>query len=287
MGFSRFRAVAAVCLLVPVLAAGGAGAQPAPHGGPSLEDVELRDSLIARQESLLNVYRCLYGVDVAAVPGGCAGAEPARGPTQPGAFSGTPTQGDITARDALIADQEALLNAYRCRFNTDTQLVPGGCNAQSEPTDTDGIYTAIAAGFYHSCAITTQGAATCWGHNGDGKADAPDGTYTAIATSQNHSCTITTQGTATCWGHNGSGQADAPDGTYTAIAAGSSHSCAITTQGTATCWGHNGDGKADAPDGTYTAIATSRNHSCALGTDLIIVCWDWTTSLPPSITWAD
>ena len=34
---------------------------------------------------------------------------------------------DIQTRDTLIAAQETLLNVYRCRFNIDTQVVPGGC----------------------------------------------------------------------------------------------------------------------------------------------------------------
>ncbi|MYB10055.1 MAG: hypothetical protein F4Y28_08765 [Acidimicrobiia bacterium] len=34
---------------------------------------------------------------------------------------------DIAARDRLIQEQEALLNVYRCMFDIDTQLVPGGC----------------------------------------------------------------------------------------------------------------------------------------------------------------
>ncbi len=33
----------------------------------------------------------------------------------------------IAERDALIASQESLLNNYRCMFNIDTNLVPGGC----------------------------------------------------------------------------------------------------------------------------------------------------------------
>ena len=35
---------------------------------------------------------------------------------------------DIAVRDQLIADQENLLNTYRCLFGTDTDLVPGGCD---------------------------------------------------------------------------------------------------------------------------------------------------------------
>ena len=38
-----------------------------------------------------------------------------------------PTLQHIAERDGLISAQEALLNAYRCRFNIDTIVVPGGC----------------------------------------------------------------------------------------------------------------------------------------------------------------
>ena len=46
---------------------------------------------------------------------------------------------EIVERDDLIAAQESLLNAYRCRFRVDTQIVPRGCangqpiNGQLEP----------------------------------------------------------------------------------------------------------------------------------------------------------
>ena len=42
-----------------------------------------------------------------------------------GAFE--PTIEDIELRDQLIADQESLLNTYRCRFEIDAHIVPGGC----------------------------------------------------------------------------------------------------------------------------------------------------------------
>ena len=37
------------------------------------------------------------------------------------------TVGDVEARDQLIANQENLLNTYRCLFGVDTEVVPGGC----------------------------------------------------------------------------------------------------------------------------------------------------------------
>ena len=42
--------------------------------------------------------------------------------------SETPSLADeISMRDQLIANQESLLNTYRCQFNIDTQVVPNGC----------------------------------------------------------------------------------------------------------------------------------------------------------------
>jgi len=65
----------------------------------------------------------MFGVDTAAVSGGCP--DPDR--IQPGAAPQNPSQQDIDARDTLIAAQENLLNTYRCQHNIDTQLVAGGC----------------------------------------------------------------------------------------------------------------------------------------------------------------
>ena len=90
---------------------------------PTLEDILLRDYLIADQENLLNAYRCLFNVDVHLVPGQCPNPDI----VTPGAPPANPTRDDIAARDQLIDEQEALLNVYRCKYNVDTELVPGGC----------------------------------------------------------------------------------------------------------------------------------------------------------------
>ena len=102
----------------------------------SAADVAVRDQLIADQENLLNTYRCRFGVDTHAVPGGCPNPDQ----VSPGVAPPNPTQQDIDVRDGLIQAQEALLNTYRCRFNIDTEVVPGGCPADepgqgpSQPT---------------------------------------------------------------------------------------------------------------------------------------------------------
>ena len=261
-----------VGLLVSLLGVDGASAQPQSEAQPTLQDIQQRDQLIANQENLLNTYRCMFGVDVDAVPGQC----PNPTAVSPGAAPESPTRQDLAVRDQLIANQEALLNVYRCQFDIDTQLVPGGCASRPDPQPTEqpaGGFIAISAGGFHSCAIRADNTAVCWGDNRFGKADAPPGQYTAIAAGGAHTCGIRTDNTAVCWGANVSGRADAPAGQFTSITAGSGHSCAIRTDNTAVCWGYNWLGKADAPPGQYTSISAGTFHSCAIRTDNTAVCW--------------
>lgn len=129
--FHRSGAVGVVLLLASSLGtAGGASAQEL---WPSLADVEQRDILVTAQESLLNVYRCKFSIDTVVVPGGCSDGRPASPTIGPRRFAGTPTWQVVEERDALISAQEALLNVYRCMFDIDTSVVPGGCSP--EPVD--------------------------------------------------------------------------------------------------------------------------------------------------------
>ncbi len=169
------------------------------------DDFGVRDQIIADQENQLNAYRCDFGVDTDVVPGGCQNPDV----TAPGPTPANPTQNDIEVRDGLIQNQKALLNTYRCQFDVDTQLVPRGCPNNNETPETE-TGTTISAGDDHSCGITEQGTATCWGHNNEGQSAAPQSVLTAISTGGFHSCGITEQGTATCWGSNNEGQSDAP-----------------------------------------------------------------------------
>jgi len=105
-----------IVAIVVVVGAPGASAQ-------TVGDVAVRDQLIANQENLLNAYRCMFGVDTEVVPGGCPNPDT----VTPGVSPENPTPQDIEVRDGLIQNQEALLNVYRCRFDVDTQIVPGGC----------------------------------------------------------------------------------------------------------------------------------------------------------------
>ncbi len=163
---------------------------------------------------------------------------------------------------------------------TDNQLTPQPVVGLS--SGVLGVY----AGTYHSCALTTAGAALCWGDNTI-HGILGDGTTTASATpvavsglsagvSQLvvggfHNCVVTTGGAAQCWGLNNSGQLG--DGTFTSrkvptqvqgllsgvaqLSAGEQHTCAVLDTGTAKCWGNNGSGRVG--DGSTTNRSTPVN----------------------------
>jgi alpha-tubulin suppressor-like RCC1 family protein len=78
-------------------------------------------------------------------------------------------------------------------------------------------FTTVSAGYAHSCAITTDGSAYCWGalaNDGSLGAGAFTGSATPVMVSGGHH--------------------------FTMIAAGLSHSCGITSEGVAYCWGAGG-----------------------------------------------
>src|SRR3954447_24223665 len=70
----------------------------------------------------------------------------------------------------------------------------------------------IAAGYFHSCGVTTANVAYCWGYNSNGQLG--DGTFTArlrpvpvlgglqfraVSAGLHHSCGVATDNQAYCW----------------------------------------------------------------------------------------
>lgn len=162
----------------------------------------------------------------------------------------------------------------RCWGNNDYgQLGDGTTSTRLEPVDVQGLADPIedlAAGYLHTCALTTAGGVWCWGGAGEdqlGSADAiameysstpiaveglPSGVV-AIAAGAVHTCALTSQGETWCWGDDGSGQLGDGSGLSTSapylpvraemphevtqIAAGWEHTCAITVEAELWCWG--------------------------------------------------
>lgn len=147
------------------------------------------------------------------------------------------------------------------------------CGSPLGPT-ISGKVMSVSAGLVHTCAVTTDGVAYCWGANssgelGIGAADlvlhaAPVAVsgglrFASLSVGGDHACGVTSAGAAYCWGGNGYGGLG--DGTTTtrpsptAVAGGltfvgvsaagqylegdlnGGHSCGVTVARAAYCWG--------------------------------------------------
>jgi alpha-tubulin suppressor-like RCC1 family protein len=145
------------------------------------------------------------------------------------------------------------------------------------PAATVLTFASISAGI-HTCGLTPQGKAYCWGHNsygqlGDGTvtdrhlpiAVAGGLTFAFVSVSSAHTCALTLTGAAYCWGSNSAGQLG--NGTFAnssvpvPVAGGLSFTsinsagatCAVTTSGAAYCWGANAMGMIGAVAGANCA----------------------------------
>jgi alpha-tubulin suppressor-like RCC1 family protein len=125
-------------------------------------------------------------------------------------------------------------------------------------------FSQISAGVDHTCGVTTDNRAYCWGVNdfgqlGDGTTEpkltpvpvAGGRRFRVVSVGSFHSCGITPANVLFCWGANRYGTlgaAAAPDHTpvkvggartWRNVSAGFSHSCGATTTNEAFCWGNN------------------------------------------------
>lgn len=154
-----------------------------------------------------------------------------------------------------------------------------------------GTATYIAAGWDHTCAITTPDAmVACWGDNIAGEVGDFVGTSsrpvwvrltgsgggvhmsgaTQLALGRHHSCALMTDLTINCWGLSDHGQLGDPAvntgrlaevvkniDLASRIGAGDNHTCAVMARGgaigTVKCWGENSSGQLG--DGTTTDSA--------------------------------
>jgi alpha-tubulin suppressor-like RCC1 family protein len=183
-------------------------------------------------------------------------------------------------------------------------------------------FAAVSAATWHSCGVTVDQTAYCWGSdrledgylgsdtyqictatdnpfrcNSGPVAVAGGHDFAIISAGRWHTCGLTTDGAAYCWGWNGEGQLG--DGTttkrgtpvavsggltFTSLAAGTYQTCGITEAGAAYCWG-SWEEEADAQptparvgdDLTFESISVA-GHACAVATDGTLYCWgpnDW------------
>ncbi len=154
-------------------------------------------------------------------------------------------------------------------YNGDGELGDNTTATRLAPVAVTGLGSgviAIAAGGYHTCALTSGGAVKCWGRNREGQLGDATQTrrlapvvaaglaagVTAIAAGAFHTCALIASGTVKCWGYNRSGQLGTSNemdqsvpvevpglADVRAIAAGADHTCAVLSDGVLECWGYN------------------------------------------------
>ncbi len=132
-------------------------------------------------------------------------------------------------------------------------------------------FASLAAGNGHTCGLTLDGDAYCWGDNqfgsrGDSTRTSPLNptavagglTFASLVVGGDHTCGLTSAGASYCWGPNDRGQlgdsttvdrlipAAVSGGlTFASLAAGvgGSHTCGLEVSGVAYCWGDNTQGQ--------------------------------------------
>ncbi len=149
------------------------------------------------------------------------------------------------------------------------QLGNNGWSASATPVDVVADvsgYASISAGNLHTCAVTKDGGAKCWGQAASGQLGTGGGIVAVptqvtgmasgvaqITAGGSHTCARLVSGAGMCWGLRTSGQVGYGGATgnglapsfvsslpaITDVSVGTNHSCAVTAAGAAMCWGNS------------------------------------------------
>jgi alpha-tubulin suppressor-like RCC1 family protein len=185
--------------------------------------------------------------------------------------------------------------AYCWGFNIFGQLGDGTNQPQDEPSPAPVAvagtlrFRHVSVGVYHSCGVTADNRAYCWG--GDQWGQIGDGSSTATCLYSNNDLPCRKRPTLVAGGHRfrqveagggrgpGEGGVGGSDGGRT---------CAVTTSDLAFCWGdgshgQNGDGTRSittsprlvAGGHSFRNVSAGRHHTCAVTIDDRAYCWGW------------
>ena len=183
-----------------------------------------------------------------------------------------------------------------------------------------GGFTAVSAGYEHSCGLRTDGSVTCWGSDGYGQATASSVSFTSVEDARPDEwirmfgdwCGHFDIFDQICWDSNANNDPLPPTGSpttlcgedrsgdercvglepslaFTAVSVGRAYSCGVRIDSSVTCWGLNQFGRADAPSGSFSTVSAGHGHTCGIRSNGTVECWgidDSGQSGPPSGTFA-
>lgn len=175
------------------------------------------------------------------------------------------------------------------------------------------MFQRISAGFAHSCGVTADGVAYCWGDGtkgalGDGQARISrlpqrvrsDEAFVDVAAGGEFSCARTAHGRVFCWGAErvvpGWPQVSleprqvvlpAP---ASSMVTGRRHACVLDGEGRAWCWGWNVDGETGTgtsgiaasmvasptrveTSATFASLSAGMGFTCGVTADSRVMCW--------------
>jgi alpha-tubulin suppressor-like RCC1 family protein len=216
-------------------------------------------------------------------------------------------------RLAPVLALSILVGALGCREDPTSPTAPASQAALATTAPTALVFYQVSAGGQHTCGVTTDNRAYCWGSNdhgqlGDGsktthlKPFPVSGTHLFRQVSEGafHTCGVTTDYRVYCWGQGSDGELG--DGTATnrltpvlvagghrfhQVDAGYYHTCGVSyPDNRAYCWGYNGSNALG--DGTsisrstpvavsggrlFRQVTASRFHSCGVTISGPAFCW--------------
>jgi alpha-tubulin suppressor-like RCC1 family protein len=234
-------------------------------------------------------------------------------PTTPASDPGLAT----AASTALAVGQVSAGFLHNCAVTPDHRAYCWGWNQfgqigdgttsyeRAKPTLVKGglSWRQISAGGYHTCGVTTDDRAYCWGLPGQ----LGDGTtmsrlkptpvagalrFRQVSAEQDHTCGVTTDDRAYCWGDNFFGQLGngsltevgypelapvAVAGTlrFHGVSTGFAHTCGRTTTNQAYCWGGDQSGQIGDGPGSGSCPASFNTVPCRRKPTLVAGGYQW------------
>jgi alpha-tubulin suppressor-like RCC1 family protein len=209
--------------------------------------------------------------------------------TEAGNILTTPVAWTSSNTAVVTVTSSGLVMALTLGQVTITAMSEGQSGMAALTTTTGLMFAMISAGSNHTCGVTLDGIAYCWGDNSSGqlgngaKTNSPTPipvsgalSFAMVSAGGHHTCGVTglptnpppVAGAVYCWGDNSFGQlgngttinsptpvAVSGGGMFTTVSAGSQHTCdTLVNTGLQYCWGDNTFGQLG--NGTTTSTTT-------------------------------